>query len=425
VPGSALILPTVDGAALAIAVAIAGVPWPVAALYIATTLIILRYAGQHRLRICLRLGDELPRLIGSAVGPLLLLALLHVPILPLAPLAAGLLVAGRAGCYPLLRTARRRGVVREAAVVVGADPVGVGVAEALDRHPELGLELFGFLDAQAPSGRGQPALVGDVLALPNVVAEFGIRRVIVCHPDAPDALLVRLLRGLPADVCVVPRLHAVGMRAPLSLLDEIWGIPLVPLRRTGRAGRVAKRAFDLVVGSILLVALTPALLALGLAVRLSSAMPALFRQSRVTAAGRTITVLKLRTLAVQRNSDTRWVADQGSHLRFGAFLRATHLDELPQLVNVVRGDMSLVGPRPERPYFSELFGERIPDYDGRYRMRAGMTGWAQVHGICGDTSIEERIRFDNQYIEYWSPWRDLVILVRTLATVRPERGGRR
>jgi lipopolysaccharide/colanic/teichoic acid biosynthesis glycosyltransferase len=322
-----------------------------------------------------------------------------------------------------LRVARRRGIVREAAVVVGTEPKAVRIAELLAAHPELGLSPCGFLDSEAPAiGCAYPVL-GDVAVLPDVVARYAIRRVIVCLPDAPDALLARVLRGITADVCVVPRLPALGIRVPLACLDEIWDVPLIPLRRPGRVGPAAKRVFDLVVGTLLLVAFAPLLGGLALAVRLGSAVPALFRQDRISGPGRRVAILKLRTLADDDHSDTRWAVDPGSRLRFGGFLRASHLDELPQLVNVVRGEMSLVGPRPERPFFAELFAERIPGYADRHRMPAGMTGWAQVHGLHGDTSIGERARFDNRYIEYWSLWQDVVILARTLAKLVP--GGKR
>ena len=135
-------------------------------------------------------------------------------------------------------------------------------------------------------------------------------------------------------------------------------------------------------------------------------------------------MLKLRTLAGTDDADTRWTAPAGQYGPLGRWMRATHIDELPQLLNVVRGQMSLVGPRPERPFFAERFSREIPRYADRIRMPAGMTGWAQVHGLNGDTSIFERARFDNYYAEYWSPWLDAVILARTLAVMAPgPRGG--
>jgi lipopolysaccharide/colanic/teichoic acid biosynthesis glycosyltransferase len=171
-----------------------------------------------------------------------------------------------------------------------------------------------------------------------------------------------------------------------------------------------------VAGAVILLAVAwPALLAAAAAIRLQSGGPALFRQARVTGNGRTAEVLKLRTLTEHGDPDTSWTAPPQQCTTLGRWLRITHADELPQLVNVLRGQMSLVGPRPERPYFARRFSREIVRYGDRTRMPAGLTGWAQVHGLNGDTSIAERARFDNQYIEYWSPWLDLVILARTLA----------
>ncbi|HWE90883.1 MAG TPA: sugar transferase [Pseudonocardiaceae bacterium] len=177
-----------------------------------------------------------------------------------------------------------------------------------------------------------------------------------------------------------------------------------------------KRVFDIVVGSLLLVLLSPLLGLLALAVLLSAGRPVLFRQDRVTGGGRVAAMVKLRTVdsADPADPNTRWSVPADRCGGLGRWLRVTHLDELPQLLNVLRGEMSLVGPRPERPYFADRFGREIPGYDNRHRMRGGMTGWAQVHGLHGDTSIVARAQFDNQYIEHWSLWLDLVILARTL-----------
>jgi lipopolysaccharide/colanic/teichoic acid biosynthesis glycosyltransferase len=127
-----------------------------------------------------------------------------------------------------------------------------------------------------------------------------------------------------------------------------------------------------------------------------------------------MTITKFRTVATA-DAGTRWSVDPDECTRPGRWLRATHLDELPQLLNVVRGEMSLVGPRPERPCYASQFAEAVPGYSERHRVNTGMTGWAQVHGLCGDTSISERARFDNYYIDHWSLWLDMTILARTLA----------
>jgi lipopolysaccharide/colanic/teichoic acid biosynthesis glycosyltransferase len=164
---------------------------------------------------------------------------------------------------------------------------------------------------------------------------------------------------------------------------------------------------------MLLLVCAPLIALLMAGIVLSCGRPALYRQARVTGSGRIMTITKLRSVA-RANLDESWTVSAGDCSALGRWLRATHLDELPQLLNVVRGEMSLVGPRPERPSFTSQFAEIVPRYADRHRTNGGMTGWAQVHGLTGDTSIHERARFDNNYIEHWSLWLDLVILVRTL-----------
>jgi lipopolysaccharide/colanic/teichoic acid biosynthesis glycosyltransferase len=217
---------------------------------------------------------------------------------------------------------------------------------------------------------------------------------------------------------VIPRLYELGVAVPRAYLDDIWGIPLIPLRRLGhsRAGVWLKRLFDVAVAGTLLFAAAPVLLVLALAVRLQTGQSPLFRQVRVTGRERTATIMKLRTLTGHPDPDTSWTVTAQECGTLGRWLRITHLDELPQLWNVLRGDMSLVGPRPERPYFARQLAREIRGYADRERVSAGLTGWAQVHGLTGDTSIEDRARFDNFYIEYWSVWLDLLILVRTLTS---------
>ena len=248
-------------------------------------------------------------------------------------------------------------------------------------------------------------------------------------------------------------------------LDEIRGIPLVGLRQAGGSpgrlelgrlelgrlelgrlelgrlelgrlelgrlelgrlelGRLEKRAFDLVAAAVLLVLVAPVLGVLAIAVRLDSGGPALFRQERITRSGRITKIVKLRTVVGDHDADTLWSPPAGRCTRLGTWLRETHLDELPQLVNVLSGQISLVGPRPERPYHARRFASTVPGYGDRHRVPAGITGWAQVHGLSGDTSIPDRVRLDNQYIDCWSLRLDLVILWQTLlcALPRPFRG---
>ncbi len=419
-----LALPVADVLALAAAMGVAGRVGLLPAAYALAVLFILAASGLHRLRICLRVADQAGRILTAAALPLLIL----LPWMPAAPAvrqalwSAGLVIAFRVAVSAVLRAAHRGGLLTESALVVGAGTFGAHIGELMRAHPELGLQVRGYLDCGPPRRDLALPSLGTPADLADVVTRLGIRRVIVCYAGCKDEDLVTVLRAsrpLRADVCVVPRLYELGMAVPRSGLDEIWGIPLIPLRRLGHSttGLVLKRILDVIIAATLLIAAAPVLLVLAIAIRLQTGRTPLFRQERVTGPGRTAPVIKLRTLSGSGDPDTSWGVSGHQSSALGRWLRVTHLDELPQLWNVLRGDMSLVGPRPERPYFAEQFGHEILRYSDRTRMQAGLTGWAQVHGLNGDTSIVERARFDNQYIEYWSPWLDVVILARTLAAL--------
>ncbi len=418
------LLPMVDVVGLATAGLLAGASAWWATTYASAVLVLLTADGQHRLRICRRVSEQVPRIVAVAAMPLLAVLpwVESAEGLRLGLLSAASLIALRTVTCAALKSAHRRGQLIEPALVVGTGVTAVRVVELLRNHPELGVAPRGFLDSRPPEHELPLPLLGEPAELADVVARHGIQRVIVCFPADGDADLVPLLRAsrpLPADVCVVPRLYELGAALPRGYLDELGGIPLVPLRRLGhgRLGALAKATFDLVGAAALLIAVTPLLLVLAVAIRLHSGRPALFRQTRLTKSGKAMELVKLRSMIDHTDSDTRWTVLPEQTTPLGRWLRTTHLDELPQLVNVLRGQMSLVGPRPERPYFAARFAQQIPRYGDRHRMRAGLTGWAQVHGLHGDTSIADRVRFDNHYIEYWSPWMDLVILIRTLCTV--------
>ena len=413
---AAVAMPLADvaalGAALALVALRSGWPgWPAAA-YAGLVFVALSVSGLHRLRICLRVADQAGRIVAAAAVPV-------VAVLPwmsagaalrLAVLSAGLLIAARAGVSAALRAARRRGRLTERALLIGEGPEAEELASLLGDHPELGL---------------LPVAVRDSCPEPGAPR---ITRVIVCAPaDLGDDLgrLLRSARALAADVCLVTRLPGLGTAMPGGRQDEVWGIPLVPLRRSAWSaqaplGRAVKRTFDVLAAAVLLLVTAPLVAVAALAVRLTLRRPALFRQVRVVGQGRLAEIVKLRTLGRHGDPDTSWSVPAGQCGALGRALRVTHIDELPQLVSVLRGDMSLVGPRPERPHFVRQFGQAVPGYTRRQRMPAGLTGWAQVHGLNGDTSISDRARFDNYYIEHWSPWLDLAVLGRTVTSIAAE-----
>jgi len=203
-------------------------------------------------------------------------------------------------------------------------------------------------------------------------------------------------------------------------VEHVWGITLHRLRpaATRAAAWRTKRVVDVVLAGTALVVLSPLLAVLAVAVRATSAGPVLFRQSRIGQHGTPIEVLKFRTLQVNADSDRTWsVRDDPRQTSIGVHLRRLSLDELPQLINVLRGDMTLVGPRPERAHFVEQYSGMVQGYGDRHRLPVGLTGLSQVHGLRGDTSITERARFDNLYIEHWSGWQDARIILQTLGAV--------
>jgi exopolysaccharide biosynthesis polyprenyl glycosylphosphotransferase len=263
--------------------------------------------------------------------------------------------------------------------------------------------------------------LGDANELDAAIAEHHPDVVVVTFPGPPDGDLVGTLREcrrLGVTVFVVPRLFELAVdRAEL-----VHGIPLVriPSGRS-RTGRAAKRFLDIAGATVGLMLLSPVLLMCALLVRFEARKAkVIFKQERIGRDDKPFTIMKFRSLTPSSDleSQVRWNINNDARVgRVGRLLRSSSLDELPQLLNVLRGDMSLVGPRPERPFFVEQFRRTYAGYADRHRMPVGITGWAQIHGLRGDTSIEERTRFDNYYIENWSLGLDLKIIARTAGSM--------
>ncbi|TMQ92819.1 sugar transferase [Actinomadura soli] len=275
--------------------------------------------------------------------------------------------------------------------------------------------------AGVSGGRSVVPVLGETADLPALVERHGIDTLVVIAEDVhPNHLgtVLRISFGLPCETLLVqPPSNVVPVSA--ARREHLAGLPCarVDWRLREPSARCAKRLLDLVVGSVILCAALPVIAVCAVAVRLEGGPGVVFRQRRIGLGGEEFVLLKFRTLRKvdERESDTRWtVRDDDRIGRVGRFLRATSLDELPQLWNVIRGDMSLVGPRPERPHFVEQFSRTCPGYMLRHRVPAGMTGWAQIHGFRGDTSIELRARLDNHYIDHWSFTGDLKILLLTV-----------
>jgi exopolysaccharide biosynthesis polyprenyl glycosylphosphotransferase len=346
-------------------------------------------------------------------------------------IATVLLALGRSSSN--LVVAWRRASSRTAAttIIVGAGRVGRLTAVRLLDHPEFGLRPIGFLDAEPMEISGRPLalpVLGTSSNLARVVASQGVECAVVAFStDSHDDLLELLdeCERLGIRALVVPRLFE---RVPSRLqVTHVGGLPLLELLPTSlhSVQFAVKYAIDRLAALSLLVLLSPLFFALSVAVAVSLGRPILYRQDRVSLDGRRFNMLKFRTMehALEDEADQAMldpdVAPGGvegpdRRTRVGAFLRRWSLDELPQLVNVLRGEMSLVGPRPERPGYVEYFREHVRRYDGRLRTKAGITGWAQIHRLRGQTSIADRVEWDNYYIENFSLWLDFKILLRTI-----------
>ncbi|MGB2953243.1 MAG: sugar transferase, partial [Gaiellaceae bacterium] len=341
------------------------------------------------------------------------------------------LTAGRIALHRWQIQARRQGGLVRPTLILGAGRVGQVVARRLAEHPELGLRPVGFLDKEPLDGDRSAPLLGASWDLDRVVAEHGVTYAIVTFSTAPAQVLLKTIKRcdeLGIEVAFVPRLFE-RMTEKLTI-EHLGGLPLISTRRSDPRGwqfRV-KYALDRLLAAIALVVTLPVTIGAMVAVAVSLGRPILFRQRRVGRDGRPFDLLKFRSMngstddgvaVVDLPPDTAPGGVEGGdrRTRLGALLRATAIDELPQLINVIRGEMSLVGPRPERPEFVHRFTQTVHRYGDRHRVKAGITGWAQVHGLRGKTSISDRAEWDNYYIENWSLWLDLKILLMTMVTV--------
>lgn len=394
--------------------------------------------GLYRARIAPSLLDELPDLtaralvagaVTSTVRLQLTLPVQHGPVY--AAIAFVVLASfSRAIGYPLMRRHRKADQVGRPTMIIGCGHVGNQIAATLLDRPEYGLKPVGFVDDDpfvAPNERSVPWL-GGIDNLTQLLLEHRIRNVIVAFTTTPESVIVDTVRRcdrLSCEIFYVPRLYELhGLSANTEL---IWGLPLTRLSRSSYRTMSwrSKRVFDVVLASAGLVVLSPLLVACALAVRLEGGSGVIFKQVRVGLDGGLFTLYKFRSLRPVDEGESSQLWSIGADPRLGPVgkvMRRLSFDELPQLWNVFRGDMSLVGPRPERPFFVDEFTHRFPRYVARHRVPVGLTGWAQVNGLRGDTDIADRASFDNYYIENWSMWADMKIMLRTAGQVLGGRG---
>lgn len=316
----------------------------------------------------------------------------------------------------VLRTLRQKGINVKYVVLIGLTAQGKSYLDSILRHKSLGYTPLGFMDAEPQSYKDIPYL-GKILELHTFLEKNVVDEVIIALPLDQYNLLPDLI-----EICEKNGVKSVIIPAYTEFLpakpqmDEIDNIPLVNTRYIPLDNlffSVFKRLFDIICSAFLLIVLSPLFLVLALLVKCSSKGPVLYSQERVGYNKITFKIYKFRSMR-QDNQGSWTVKDDPRVTKIGRFLRKTSLDELPQLFNVLKGDMSLVGPRPEQTAYVEQFKETIPKYMLKHRVRPGITGWAQVHGLRGDTSIEERIKYDIYYIENWNILLDIKIMILTL-----------
>lgn len=323
----------------------------------------------------------------------------------------------------VLGAIRRSGGNLHKVLVIGAGDLGRQVVERLQAHNEYGFSVVGFLDddpgKQQRHIHGSPVL-GTTSDLEAVAGRYGVDQVIIALPLAAHQRTVQLIRRagqLLLEIKVVPDLlQYYVLRAGVEDLD---GLPMINLTQIPLEGwnEIVKRSMDIVGAGVLLVATSWLFPIVAWLIKREDGGPVFFSQVRTGLDGRSFRLFKFRSMEVGASTggEARWTRSRDPRVtRVGRFLRRTYLDELPQLLNVLRGDMSLVGPRPEQPEYVQRFRERYPEYNARHRVRSGLTGWAQVNGLRGDTSIRQRVVHDLYYIENWSVALDLKILWRTL-----------
>jgi exopolysaccharide biosynthesis polyprenyl glycosylphosphotransferase len=311
-------------------------------------------------------------------------------------------------------------------ILVGTNTTAKRIFELISHHASFGYDVAGFFSPdRGRTLEGTSAtFLGTVPSVPAFVKEHAIDIVLVAleskdHPILFD--LVRQCEGLNTEIMMVPDL--LEMMTSQVRIKELEGIPFIRVKTMpmGTWNQIVKRTFDVVFASFILILISPLLLLIALLIKLTSSGPVFFLQERIGLDGESFRVMKFRSMRIDAEKSTGPVWAQKNDPRtteLGRFLRRFSLDELPQLLNVLKGEMSLVGPRPERPHFVEQFRKEVPKYLDRHRVKTGMTGWAQVNGLRGaDASIEERTKFDVYYVENWSLVFDLKIILKTIRAV--------
>lgn len=319
----------------------------------------------------------------------------------------------------ILRSMRAKGYNLKHVVILGSGTLANTYLNAIRKDPELGFKAVGYVDSTRVKRGDGLKYLGTFDDLEKILEEH--------RPD--EVISAIRMEDYPRTPAIIAACEKVGIKLAIipyyadyisstPQFDEIGGIPLLNIRRVpldNLANAAIKRLMDIICSALLILITSPIMLFCAIGVYISSPGPILFRQERVGRNKKLFKMYKFRSMRVNNSQNTGWSRDHDDRkTKFGAFLRKFSLDEFPQFFNVLKGDMSLVGPRPEVPYYVEQFKEDVPLYMVKHQVRPGITGWAQVHGFRGDTSIKGRIEHDIYYIEHWSLLLDIKILFMTV-----------
>jgi len=326
----------------------------------------------------------------------------------------------------ILKIFRKKGYNLRRIIIAGAGDLGRDLVRRIREHPEFGLKIVGFLTRDEEKlGKKIDGInvLGKYEDIQKVISQYQIDQVFIALPyDAHERIeeILKLIGDNPVDIKVVPDIYQFATLG--SSVEELDGLPIINLQDSPMYGwnLVLKRGMDIVLSLLILIIVSPLMLIIAVAIKLTSPGPVFFTQERMGMDGKIFKIIKFRTMKVNAEQDTGpvWATpDDSRRTKIGAFLRKRSLDELPQFINVLKGDMSIVGPRPERPVFIEEFRKKIPQYMLRHKVKAGITGWAQVNGWRGNTSLEKRIEHDLYYINHWSPWFDIKIILKTIKKI--------
>ena len=406
-----------------------------AGIQLVNTLVVFFFFKFYHRRHAALLMDEVYRLFGAvSVATLLTIAFVSFVfrdtlqiqrLMLLLAWAVGIitLTLGRIAHGRVQRVLQRRGIGAERVLIIGTGEVGRMIVQKIQHTPGLGYRVAGFVETnfegETPSAQvmGLPVF-GGVEDLPQIIEGHGIDEVIIGLPEATHQELVGIVSQCEREkvsIRVFPDVFQI-MASEVTISD-LGGLPLLTIRDVALRGwkLTLKRIVDVAFSGTFLLVASPFMMLTALLIKVDSPGPVFFAQERMGLDAKPFKMLKFRSMrADAERSGPGWTTkDDPRRTRVGAFIRKTSLDEFPQFINVLMGDMSVVGPRPEQPAYVEQFRSSIPRYMERHREKAGVTGWAQINGLRGDTSIAERTKYDLWYTENWSLWLDFKIILRT------------